>query len=142
MVLLFLVLYYVYPLKFVFTLLFHAVMGVEGINLGWHEASVLMRLYALGFASVFFLFVLLYRHAYRLRRELQLNPAEVEAPRFEIRENVVMTLIGLLSFMVALRSPEWAGWVYALIGPVLWIHGSIYGKRIRMLGEKIAAEKS
>jgi hypothetical protein len=44
--------------------------------------------------------------------------------------------------MVALRSPEWAGWVYALIGPVLWIHGSIYGKRIRMLGEKIAAEKS
>jgi hypothetical protein len=101
-----------------------------------------MRLYALGFASVFFLFVLLYRHAYRLRRELQLNPAEVEATRFEIRENVVMTLIGLLSFMVALRSPEWAGWVYALIGPVLWIHGSIYGKRIRMLGEKIAAEKS
>ncbi|MGO8796925.1 MAG: TMEM175 family protein [Candidatus Sulfotelmatobacter sp.] len=141
-VLLFLVLYYVYPLKFVFTLLFHALMGIEGTDLGWHEGSVLMRLYAVGFASVFFLFVLMYGHAYRLRRELQLNPVEVLETRFEIRENALMTVIGLFSFLVALRSPEWAGWVYALIGPVLWIHGSIYGKRVRMLGEKIAAEKS
>ena len=141
-VLLFLILYYVYPLKFVFTLLFHALIGAEGTNLGWHEGSVLMRLYAVGFASVFFLFVLMYGHAYRLRRELELNPVEVLETRFEIRENILMTLIGLVSFLVALQSPEWAGWVYVVIGPVLWIHGSIYGKRVRLLADKMAPEKN
>src|SRR5215469_14845900 len=63
-VLLFLVLFYVYPLKFVFTALFdqltgHAVAG----GLGWHEATVLMRIYAAGFTSVFLLFALMYAHA-------------------------------------------------------------------------------
>src|SRR5215831_13157659 len=49
-VLLFLVLFYVYPLKFVFTLLFDEVRGhAPGGELGWHEASVLMRIYAAGF---------------------------------------------------------------------------------------------
>src|SRR5271170_5873916 len=68
-VLLFLVLFYVYPLKFVFTLLFSEIMGADvTANLGWHEASVLMRIYAIGFAAVFLLIVLMYAHAYRLRR--------------------------------------------------------------------------
>ncbi len=45
--LLFLVLFYVYPLKFVFTLLFSEVMGEAAPgNFGSHEASVLMRVYA------------------------------------------------------------------------------------------------
>jgi len=42
MVLLFLVLFYVYPLKFVFTTLFSEITGNESGNLGWHEGSVLM----------------------------------------------------------------------------------------------------
>jgi hypothetical protein len=141
MVLLFLVLYYVYPLKFVFTLLFHALMGAPGTDLGWHQGSVLMRMYAAGFASVFFLFVLMYGHAYRLRRELGLNPAEVEATRVDIQENGLLTLLGAASFFMALKNPAWAGWIYVLIGPLLWIHGSIFGKRIRLLGEKISAEE-
>src|ERR1700719_4713988 len=49
-VLLFLVLFYVYPLKFVFTTLFSEITGTEFGNMGWHEASVLMRMYAAGFA--------------------------------------------------------------------------------------------
>src|ERR1700689_5032355 len=53
-VLLFLVLFYVYPLKFVFTLLFSEIMGSDvNANLGWHEGSVLMGIYAIGFAAVF-----------------------------------------------------------------------------------------
>src|SRR5271166_4013115 len=71
MVLLFLVLFYVYPLKFVFTLLFAQLTGTYVPDgLGWHEGSVLMRMYAVGFASVFLLFVLMYAHAYKFRREL------------------------------------------------------------------------
>jgi uncharacterized membrane protein len=140
-VLLFLVLFYVYPLKFVFTLIFSELTGgsVPG-NFGWHEGSVLMRIYATGFASVFLLFSLLYVHAYRLRRELQLNRAEVMETRVSMQENGILTLIGLASFLVALRSPGWAGWIYVLIGPLLWIHGKVFGKRVRALTEKLASK--
>jgi uncharacterized membrane protein len=135
-VLLFLVLFYVYPLKFVFTLLFAEITGTDvSGNMGWHEASVLMRIYAAGFAAVFLLFVLLYAHAYRLRRELGLNPVEALETRFSMQENALLALVGVSSFLVAFKSPGWAGWVYLAIGPLLAAHGSIFGKRVRLLAE-------
>jgi uncharacterized membrane protein len=136
-VLLFLVLFYVYPLKFVFTLVFSELSGSE-MGLAWHEGSVLMRIYALGFVCVFLLFVLMYVHAYRLRRELDLTPVEVSVTRFSIQENVILALVGITSFVVAIRSPDWAGWIYASIGPLLAMHGAIFGRRIRLLAEKVA----
>jgi hypothetical protein len=137
-VLLFLVLFYVYPLKFVFTLLFSEITGTDvTANMGWHEASVLMRIYAAGFAAVFLLFVLMYAHAYRLRRELGLNPVEVLETRFAMQENGLLGLVGVTSLLVAFKSPGWAGWVYLAIGPLLGIHGSIFGKRVRVLAEKL-----
>src|ERR1700722_5930145 len=137
-VLLFLVLFYVYPLKFVFTLLFSEIMGGDApANLGWHEASVLMRIYAAGFAAVFLLFVLMYAHAYRLRRQLALNAVEVLETRFAMQENGLMALVGLTSLLVAFKSPGGAGGVYLAIGPLLRIHGSIFGKRVRVLAEKL-----
>jgi uncharacterized membrane protein len=138
-VLLFLVLFYVYPLKFVFTLVFSELTGSEAsARLGWHEGSVLMRIYALGFICVFLLFVLMYVHAYRLRRDLGLNPVEMLVTRFSIQENILLALVGITSFAVAIRSADWAGWTYASIGPLMAIHGAIFGKRIRLLAEKLA----
>lgn len=137
-VLLFLVLFYVYPLKFVFTLVFSELTGSEAsARLGWHEGSVLMRIYALGFVCVFLLFVLMYVHAYRLRRDLGLNPVEISVTRFSIQENVILALVGITSFVVATRSPDWAGWTYASIGPLMAIHGTFFGRRIRLLAEKL-----
>jgi uncharacterized membrane protein len=137
-VLLFLVLFFVYPLKFVFTLLFSEITGTAAAaDLGWHEGSVLMRIYAAGFASVFFLFVLMYAHAYKLRAELELNPVEALETRSAVQENALLVLIGIASFLVAIKNPAAAGWVYLAIGPLLWIHGSIFGKRARLLAEKL-----
>jgi len=86
---------------------------------------------------VFLLFVLMYGHAYKLRGALDLNPVEVLETRFAIQENAVLTLVGITSFLVAIKSPQWAGWVYLAIGPLLTIHGTIYGKRVRALAEKL-----
>src|SRR6516225_3277536 len=136
-ILLFLVLFYVYPLKFVFTILFEEVTGSPAApDLGWHEASVLMRIYAAGFISVFLLFALMYTRAYKVRSELGLNPAESLETRLAVQENLIIASIGLLSFLLALKNPAWAGWVYFLLAPVLTIHGVVYGKRVRLLAEK------
>jgi uncharacterized membrane protein len=135
MVLLFLVLFYVYPLKFVFTLLFQQVTGHD-VSMTFHEGSVLMRIYAAGFASVFLLFALMYAHAYRLRKLLGLNPVEVLETRVAIQENVIIAVVALFSFALAFREPAWSGWLFFLLGPVLGVHGSIFGKRVRKLAEK------
>jgi uncharacterized membrane protein len=135
-VLLFLVLFYVYPLKFVFTMLFDQISGHD-MAMDFHQGSVLMRIYAAGFTAVFVLFALMYLHAYKLRRELGLNPVEEMATRFAIQENVLTAGIGLVSFLLAFQYPGAAGWWFFLLAPALTIHGAIYGKRVRELGEKM-----
>ncbi len=135
-VLLFVVLFYVYPLKFVFTMLFLEVIGAASGTLNQSEASVVMRIYAVGFAAVFILFLLMYAHAYRLRRELELSPVEALETRNAVQENSLLALIAAASFFIAFRYPAWSGLTYVLIGPVLTVHGMIFGKRVRMLAEK------
>ena len=81
MVLLFLVLFYVYPLKFVFTVLFSQFTGSDmERGIGMQEGASLMRLYAAGFTAVFAIFALMHAHAYKLRTQLQLNALEILQP--------------------------------------------------------------
>ena len=136
--LLFLVLFYVYPLKFVFTLIFRQLTGAPiGSEIGLHEASVLMRIYASGFISVFTLFALMYARAYKLRRELGLNKVETLETRVAVQECLIMASVGIISFALAFKNPGWAGWSYFLLAPALSIHGSVYGKRVRLMAEKL-----
>jgi uncharacterized membrane protein len=139
LVLVFLVLFYVYPLKFLFTMLFSQVTrtpGVEAVSL--HDSSVLMRIYGIGFAAVFALFVLMYRHAYALRKELELNAEELWETRMSLHQNAALMFFGLASFFIAFKNPAWSGWLYALIGVFFWIHGGVMGWRKRMLAKKAA----
>jgi uncharacterized membrane protein len=136
-VLLFVVLFYVYPLKFVFRLIFDELAGNATSDLGWHEASVLMRIYAVGFVAVFTLFALMYARAYRLRNELQLNPVETLETRSAVQEYLIMVMVGALSFTLAYSNPAWAGWSYFLLAPLLTSHGAFYGKRVRKLAQKL-----
>lgn len=136
-VLLFVVLFYVYPLKFVFTMLFLEITGALPANaLDMAQASVVMRIYAVGFAAVFVLFLLMYAHAFKLRRELNLSAAELRETRNAVQENLILAFIGAISFSVAFYRSDWAGWTYSLIGPVLWAHGAIFGKKVRLLAEQ------
>jgi|ERR1700722_14612190 len=137
-ILLFLVLFYVYPLKFVFTLVFGQLMGSAppgGITM--HEAAVLMRIYAVGFVAVFSLFSLLYAHAYKLRNALELNEVEVLLTRYEIEKTVLMAAVGAVSFALTFKDPNWAGWWYFVLGPALGLQGAISGRRIRRAAEKL-----
>lgn len=136
--LLFLVLFYVYPLKFLFTHILGGLVGMETLeDVGWHDTSVLMRVYSFGFAAVFALFALMYLHAYKLRVKLDLSPLESLVTRIAIRENFVLTMFGIVSFLIAFKQPGLAGMLYMGIGIFFWIHSSIMGKRVRLLHEKL-----
>jgi uncharacterized membrane protein len=135
-VLLFLVLFYVYPLKFVFTMLFEGLTGHD-VPIDFHQSSVLMRIYAAGFTSVFALFALLYAHAYKLRRELELNALEELETRGAMQEALITAAIGAISFGLAFKNPGWAGWWFFTLAPALTVHGTIQGKRVQQLAEKL-----
>ncbi len=136
-VLLFVVLFYVYPLKFLFSLLLGQLTGhPEFVLSSSHEASVLMRIYASGWTAVFGLFALLYWRAYSLRKELELNQVETYATRIAIQRNASLMSVGVFSFILAIWSPNWAGWSYFLVGVFSWIHGAVTGVRVRRMAQR------
>ncbi len=133
-VLLFLVLFYVYPLKFLFTLLIGQIFGWEKLGaLTDQDAMLLMKIYGIGFAAVFALFALMYRHAVALAEKLELNAFERFESRLSMQENLALMSFGLVSFALAFKSPAAAGWVYMLIGVYFWVHESIADKQKRRL---------
>ena len=79
----------------------------------------------------------LYRHAYGLRGELELDPIEVVLTRQGLVENAVLGAIGLLSAAVAAVLPEAragnAGWVYLGIVPCMFVMGRMYDKQVAAL---------
>src|SRR5689334_10976860 len=78
-VLLFVVLFYVYPLKFLFNMsvtnLFIENRNPAAVMTG-HQFSILLMIYGLGFSAVYLASTLLYLHAYHLRDVLELNELE------------------------------------------------------------------
>ena len=152
--LLFVVLFYVYPLKFVWTLIVNALLGlgttvqtsagrVEPVVRA-EQIPTMLAVYGVGFAAVFSIFSLLYLHAHRKRAVLGLNELERHDTVSSFQENGLMALIGLVSVAIALtRNPRLmslSGMSYWLIGPVLFVHGSLRGRRRRRLAERLAPE--
>lgn len=143
-VLIFVVLFYVYPLKFLFTVLVSQIFGISSGPPGHatmirstEEMRELMLVFDAGYIAVFLLFALLYRHAYRLRHVLELNALE----EFDTRESIIHSLIqiavGLVSVSIALfagpRGTPWSGFVFVSLGPLQAIRGTIFGVRRRRL---------
>ena len=100
--LLFVLLIFVYPLKFIMATMTEKLLGVVGFpDPNFHRANVLpdrdipllFGAFGLGFAGVFAVFNAMYRHAYSLRDTLHLDAVE----RFDTLERLRVTavLIGL-----------------------------------------------
>lgn len=144
--LLFVVLFYVYPLKFVWTFLVNAMLGlgttveiagqVEPVVRA-QQVPTMLAVYGAGFAAVFAIFALLYLHAHRRRGALELNEVEHFDTVSSFQENALMSLIGVVSLSIALaRHPRYtalAGMSYWLIAPVLFLHGHMRGRRRKRL---------
>ena len=131
-VLLFVVLFYVYPLKFVFTLVLDQVMGLSTEHTPTIErgqAPRLMQIYSGGVIAVFAVFTLMYGNAYRKRDALGLDAVECLEARVSIIDNAGLAMIGVLSFAIATfggprAAAGIAGPIYFLIGPFKWALGT------------------
>jgi uncharacterized membrane protein len=137
-VLLFVVLFYVYPLKFLFTVLTSQLFGGDGGTFATPaQMSELMVLYGIGFASVYLLFTALYWNAWRQRRELQLNPIELFLTKSSGIEYMAMAAVGLVSVGVATLAPHGysaiAGFVYVLLWPFGHLHGWWERRKLKRL---------
>jgi uncharacterized membrane protein len=137
--LLFVVLFYVYPLKFLWTIVFAQFNGqpITEEILPPRQVPRLFEIYGLGVLAIFGILAAMYSHAYTLRGELALTPLEVINTRIEIYRNLATAAIGLLSVAVAgvasIVAPQaggLAGYVYFLIGFGEWAVGT-YGGRLR-----------
>lgn len=145
--LLFVMLFYVYPLKFLFTLVLAPFTGTPTeVRLpgGGTEPAIaveqvpsLFLIYGSGIIALYVLLSLMYAHAYRLRRALALTPLETFDTRASIRAHLLAAGVGALSVAIALAVPVrvvgLAGFAYFLFGPVLAVHGTWTGKRRRRL---------
>ncbi|MEO8217808.1 MAG: TMEM175 family protein [Acidobacteriota bacterium] len=144
-VLLFVVLVYVYPLKFLFSLLVNTFTGQSNnviLANGHIEAAIqptqmgtLMVLYSTGVVAVFLVFTLLYARAWQRRDELQLNTLEQFDTKTSMQQHMINVTVGLISILIVAiggaQAAGWAGLIYFLLGPVLGVHGSMRGKRRR-----------
>lgn len=138
-ILLFVVLFYVYPLKFVFSNLIPQIgdqglqvsqVGFSGMTLP--QARHLMAAYSAGFVAVFGVLVLLHVHAARKWRSLQLDAVGRFDARAGAIRHCISVGIGLLSLLLALALPgPWlwlSGITFMLLGPMHGTFGYRNGK--------------
>ena len=140
--LIFVVLFYVYPLKFLFSLWFgDMIYGPARNQFSIREAQVpqLFVVYGLGFLVIYAIFFLLYARALRRRGHLQLSPLEVYDTRTQLYAQLTMALIGfgavILALVLPLKAAVLSGMWYFVIPPALWIvHGrrAVIRKRIKV----------
>lgn len=138
--LLFLVLFYVYPLKFLFSTLLADLLGLGPAiagDLTPSQGRGLLLVYGSGFVAVFLTLGLLYLHAWRRREHLGLDALERYDTRTSVQHFGLMAAVGLLSIAIAALGPPgasfWAGIAYFLLGPVAGLHGAWRGRRRRAL---------
>ena len=141
--LLFVVMFYVYPLKFMLDSGFAHFApgggrGVAPMTMG--QLAHASTIYGLGFVALFVMFGLLYLHAYRKRHELGLDPLEVFNVRAFAGQQIVSAAVGVIVVLIAVAGPR----RYAFISPMafflMWPAHTLYEMRIKKKRKALIAE--
>lgn len=124
-ILLFVVLYLAYPLRFAFDSLFAAITGLNGdashferMEMTFEDSGIILAYFGVGFAIVHALFALMHRHVIKKRELLTLTDYEfviTQQSVFVHWGNVAVALImASAAYFTALNG--WAGCLMGLIG--------------------------
>lgn len=136
------ILFYIYPLKFLFSLLLTSWTGIglfprasgRTIITGQQFPQVVI-LFSVGYFVIWLLLYVLHRRAMRFSRELQLNQYELWYTKKEQRGALMNALIGGAATMLALLNMEQiSGICYLLIPLVLILNEVLFSRKRKQLG--------
>jgi hypothetical protein len=146
LLLLFLLLFYAYPLKYLFTLLFVGLCGPIGgttvatMTVGFDGAGDATRLfvfYGTGYGAMFVVLALMYGRAAKFADTLGLDAVERHLTRSGRTQALLQAGVAGASILLAVagigRGFGLPGWVYCLIGPLMAWHGVREGRRVEKL---------
>jgi len=135
-VLLFVVLFYVYPLKFLFTGLMARWTGYGPAAAAagtWSDGRSLLLLYGIGFLAVFAGLAALYAHAWRRRTGLGFDAVTAHDARAGLSRHLATAAVAVIAILLAWLLPDrltgFAGFFYAILGPVHGVLGYRLGRR-------------
>ncbi|GAB3918787.1 TMEM175 family protein [Mucilaginibacter boryungensis] len=140
-ILLFVVLIYVYPMKFLSQLLF---MGGHYVQEGkvmsmitrTDQTRTLMLIYGIGYCVIYLLFFLMYMNAKRKEVHLELTPKEAFETHTIAYINLFSVFIGMLAMALAIILPDnicgISGFTYFLIPIAYSVWFSYRGKKSRL----------
>ena len=132
------VLFYVYPLKFLTRLILIPIAYLTNNQtmfdtfagmIAGEDVGDLMIIYGSGAASVFFVMMLMYRYALKNAEALALNELEIFDTKVSIRANFLLAIVPVFSILAAiLFYGSWyagmiSGFVYFLYTPIMMFHG-------------------
>lgn len=132
--LLFLILFFVYPLKYLATMLSAFVRslmeGAPQAPLSLDDAQNALIVLSAAYGAVFLMFLALYWHALTKADQLELTPRERQFTRFACWQNCVHVAVGfaaaLGAWLIPLPWSPFAGFIYFFIGPLILIGGFIF----------------
>ncbi|MBX9782525.1 MAG: DUF1211 domain-containing protein [Chitinophagaceae bacterium] len=144
--LLVLLLFYVYPLKFLFSLLLGFVLHInyfeQVVTKGetvilQEEFPLLIIFFSLGYAVIWFLFFLLYRYVFARKQKLELSGQELVVLRSKKRDALVQVFLGLLSLLFALLNlPLVSGLCFLMIPLWLFVNAVVERRQIKKVEER------
>lgn len=126
---LFLILFFVYPLKYLATMLSQFVQslaaGTPAPPMSIYDAQQALILLSIGYAAVFAVLAALYLHARGKAELLQLTAEERARTRFSLYECGVHAAVAGAVAVIAAFAPvtlaPWAGFLFFLIGPLIGV---------------------
>jgi uncharacterized membrane protein len=138
------ILFYVYPLKFLFSLLITSWTGLnlfpqateKGIPvIHQGDFSQLIILFSMGYAVIWLLLFFMYRRAISLQKKLELSHYEIAYTRSEKRGAAWNVIVGLAAIFFALASLDLlAGICYLLIPILLMLNNFLFKQQIKKSG--------
>ncbi len=136
--LLFVILFYVYPMKFLTEAIVSPFVGgaTPGLGMsGYQDLSLMFTLYSMGFVAIFCCVVLMYRHAYRQSGVLNLDATQKREALFYTRHYGLFVVVGVLSILLSLFQVGirigFPGFVYMILGPLCYGHAVWHNKKAR-----------
>lgn len=139
--LLILILFYAYPLKFLFSVLlgwvfdinyFEEVTRSGKIVLAQQEFPQLILFFSIGYAVIWFIFYLLYKHVYQKRVQPEFNIYELIYLKSQMQDALVQVGIGVVSIFFSLANyPALSGLSFLLIPFWLLLNNYLVKRKLK-----------